>query len=62
MGCVLWVGEHVCDQVHVIYNTNILLHHKVTNDLISADLEIIPGGSGLSGRQWGCLFVGFTFI
>ena len=22
MGCVLWVGEHVCDQVHVNNNNN----------------------------------------
>ena len=27
-------------------NIIIILHHKVTNDLISADLEIIPGGGG----------------
>ena len=43
----------------------IILHHKVTNDLISADLEIIPGGGGkliFSGRQWGCLFVGNTYL
>ena len=45
MGRVLWVREHVCDQVHVIIII-IILHHKVSNDLISADLEIIPGGGG----------------
>ena len=27
-------------------NIIIILHHKVSNDLISADLEIIPGGGG----------------
>ena len=35
---VLWVGEHV---VIRLSNT---INYKVTNNLISADLEIIPGG------------------
>ena len=46
MGRVLWVGEHVCDQVHVIFNI-IILHHKVTNDLMN-----YPRWGQLIDFQW----------
>ena len=42
--CIM--GRWTCLWSGTCYNIIIILHHKVTNDLISADLEIIPGGGG----------------
>jgi len=49
---VLWVSEHIMFVIRYTCN----MYYKVTNNLISADLEIIRGGGAqliLSG--WECM-------